>query len=379
LLRTLPKTVRRDLGPADTHAARFLAAASNGPLIPQLASFFEVPIDAWRVDTLPAHLRMTFRVIGADGKAIAAGPDLPALQRRFAVAARGAIATATGWQDHLGQKAWTFGALPRVVSKGNIRGYPSLVDEGATVGAVLWPTPEDQAREMWAGTARLLALSVSLGNDTRARLTNEARLALTRAGYRNASEVLDDCLVAAVDRGLALHGGPVWSPEEYSALAASVRDEVAHLGPAVVGFVSGILVLTARLHQRLDRLIAPALIDAATDMREQIEALVYPRFAQTAGPARLPDVLRYLRAVDRRLDTLAKSPERDRARMEQIRALAARYERAAVSSAAPAAEQIAVRWMLEELRVSEFAQTLGTPAPISAKRVDAAIRALVSR
>jgi ATP-dependent helicase HrpA len=144
----------------------------------------------------------------------------------------------------------------------------------------------------------------------------------------------------------------------------------------VVRFAGGILAATARVENRLDRMTAPAVVAAVADIREQLDGLVHPRFVQMTGAARLPDVLRYVRAVDRRLDKLPEDPERDRERMGRIRRLTDEYRFAAASPSAPPSDRDAVRWMLEELRVSEFAQVLGTPYPISEQRLRRAINRL---
>ena len=168
----------------------------------------------------------------------------------------------------------------------------------------------------------------------------------------------------------------MWDEAAFDSLVARVRTETADVAAAVVRFAGGILAATARVEHRLDRMTAPAVAPAVDDIREQLAGLVHPRFVQMTGAARLPDVLRYLRAIDRRLDKLPEDPDRDRARMRTIRRLADDYRSVAASSSVAPAEREAVRWMLEELRVGEFAQVLGTAHPISEQRVQRAINRL---
>jgi ATP-dependent helicase HrpA len=383
LLRSLPKQLRRDLGPVPELACDFLreSSSSRGPLLVQLQTYFGVPAPDWRVDILPPHLRMTFRVLGEDAAPVATGEDLDALRRRVDDLARAAVARATGWTDQTGQQTWTFGPIPKRVDaqwKGQpVRGYPSLIDEGQTVGTAIWASEADQRREMWAGTSRLLSLAVPISaKEARRQLTNEAKLAVGRGGYQSVDELLEDCATATIDRALVLRGGPVWDPVAFDSLVADIRRETASIAAAVVRFAGGILAATDRIEGRLDRMTAPAVAAAVADIREQLDGLVYPRFVQMTGAARLPDVLRYLRAVDRRLDKLPEDPGRDRERMGRIRRLADEYRSAAATPSVPSSDRDAVRWMLEELRVSEFAQVLGTPHPISEQRLRRAINRL---
>jgi len=383
LLRSLPKQLRRELVPVPERARAFLdhTDPSSGPLVAELGRYFGIAADEWRVDTLPAHLRMTFRIVDDDGALVATGEDLGALRRRLHDLTRAAVGRATGWTDQSGQRTWTFGSLPKRVEASRdgqrVHGYPSLVDEGDTVGTAIWTTQSDQRREMWAGTSRLLALAVPISSrDAQRQLTNEAKLALGQGGYHTVTELLDDCATATIDRALVLHGGPVWDREAFESLVSKIRVETPGIAAAVVRFAGGILAAAARLDRRLDRMTAAALAAAVDDVREQVAGLVYPRFVQMTGAARLPDVLRYLRAIDRRLDKLGEDPDRDRQRMRRIQQLADEYRSAVRSTSARPAERDAVRWMLEELRVSEFAQVLGTAYPVSEQRVQRAISRL---
>jgi ATP-dependent helicase HrpA len=274
-----------------------------------------------------------------------------------------------------------FGTIPRtvdgLVGPHRVRGYPSLVDEGDSVGLTLWTTPTEQAGEAWAGTARLLLVTapVTTGAARRA-LTKDARLAIGQAGYATIEELLEDCAVATVDRILATHGGPAWDEAGFDDLVVATRTDGPETAAAVVSFAGGILVAAARIRARLARLSAPALRPAVLDVTDQLDDLVRRHFVQATGAARLPDVLRYLRAINRRLDKLPEDPARDAQKMEAVRALAEDYRAALRVSTAPSAQRQEVRWMLEELRVSEFAQTLGTAYPVSVPRVRRAIAAL---
>jgi ATP-dependent helicase HrpA len=387
LIRTLPKAVRRHFVPATEFARQFLASAdpAAGPLLQQLERALPlltgdpIPPGSWNLEALPPHLRMRFRVIEGKGRTAGAGDDLASLRRQLGEQVRDAIVSATGSIERTGLQSWTFGTLPRIV-EGTwegvpVRGYPALVDEGSSVGIRVAATEAEQRREMWAGTSRLLALGIALPTkELERRLGNDAKLALARTVETSVSELLDDCVTAAIDRLLALHGGPKWDADQYSVLRQAVRADAVDTAVAVVTFAGAILTATARISDRLDRMsAAPLLRDAVEDVGAQLEGLVHRRFVPETGAARLPDVLRYLRAIARRLDKLPEDPGRDGERMERIQRLASDYRRAAARSAAPLAERDAVRWMIEELRVSIFAQQLGTAQPVSEQRVQRAI------
>jgi len=132
---------------------------------------------------------------------------------------------------------------------------------------------------------------------------------------------------------------------------------------------------------RLQRTASPALAAAFADARAQFAALIYPQFVSETGLRRLPDLVRYLRAISRRLDTAAEDPGRDADRMAATRRVTDAYQRAIGELPAArrsGADTQTVRWMIEELRVSLFAQLLGTSGPVSEKRIYAALDRLTS-
>jgi ATP-dependent helicase HrpA len=388
LIRSLPRRWRTDFVPATEFAQGFLAQTGpdDGPLLPSLERYLGVPSGSLDIDTIPPHLRMTFQLVRADGTTVDQSKEFGALRRRWHELAQAEIARAAGSIQRRGQRAWTFGTVSRQVTatwRGHpIPAYPALVDEGSSVGLSAWATELEQRREMWAGTSRLLSLVVGVpAKQLERRLGNQTTLALGRSGYGSVADLVDDCATAAFDRALDLHGGPVWDEAAFAKLAEAVRNDVVSIAEAVISFAGGILTAATHVQGRLDRLVAPTLEPARQDMVDQLARLVRPRFVQTTGAARLPDLLRYVRAIDRRLDKLSEDPARDRARMQRIQQLAEECDTATRANTGAAGAVVAgekVRWMIEELRVSTFAQVLGTPAPISEPRVRRAIEAIGS-
>jgi ATP-dependent helicase HrpA len=229
---------------------------------------------------------------------------------------------------------------------------------------------------MWGGTRRLMRLTVpSPAKVVRDRVGTRTKLALSRSRYHDVADLLDDCIAAAVDDLMDRAGGPSWDREGFAALRETVAAGLADAVLDVIAKVEVVLTAAGRVEDRLDRLTSEALAPAVADLRAQLAGLVHRGFVSAAGRRRLPDLVRYLRAMDHRMDKLASSQRRDRDRMLAVQELQRSYLR--LLAAAPPSEELrAVRWMIEELRVSLFAQPIGTPQPISEQRIDKAMAQL---
>ena len=394
LIRSLPKAQRRNFVPAASHASAVLSrlAPREGPLLDALGRELgrmrgvTVPRGAWQPDRVPEHLRMTFRVTDGDGRTLASGKDLAALKRDLAEPMRATLSSATDGIERKGIRTWGFGALPRTLQRkgagGVVLAYPALVDEGDTVAVRVFASEAEQRRAMWCGTRRLLLLNVaSPVRSLRARLTDQAKLALSRSPHGDVASLLDDCVTAAIDKLLGDCGGPAWDEEAFATILGKVRAELNDVATEVVTLVEHILALAHRIDQRLASVRGRTLEPAVADVKAQLSGLVYPGFVTATGLRRLPDVLRYLRAVDRRIEKLPDHPHRDRERMLEMQELQESYQRLrdTLPAGGRAGEGLAgIRWMLEELRVSYFAQALGTPRPVSKKRILRAMDELAS-
>jgi ATP-dependent helicase HrpA len=234
-------------------------------------------------------------------------------------------------------------------------------------------TPEAQAAAMLAGTRRLLLLAVpSPVRAAQAKLSNAQRLALTSAPGAGAGEVLADATTAALDALIAEAGGVAWDEAGFARLRSHVSGRLAARTGEVLGQVAAILAAAQDVRARMATLSAPAFAEARIDVAEQLGRLVHPGFATGAGAARLPDLERYVRGAERRLERLPDATAADRDRMRAVRELEATYRE--VRAARPRDPGVAeARWMLEELRISHFAQGLGARGQVSAKRVRRAL------
>jgi ATP-dependent helicase HrpA len=380
LLRTLPKSLRRQIGAVGDHARAFLAEASpaDGPLLDVLASTMArrtgeriTPADL-DLDRVPDHLRMTFRVVTERGRPLAWSKDLPALRTHLQDKLRATVTGTTSAVERDGLTSWTIGDLPRsidtVVGGHTVTVHPALVDEGTSVAVRTFATPAEQRRAMWAGTRRLLLLTIGSPVPAVKRLLrNETKLALASAPYATAAEVLEDCATCALDTVLARAGGPVWDGVAFDRLRNAVRDDLVDTAVEVAVLAGRVIAHARRIERRLDEHTAAAVQPALTDIHVQVARLVHAGFVTATGYDRLHHLPRYLGAIDRRLDKLARDPHRDRALMARLAAAEQSFAR--LQSVRSGPEVAEVRWLLEELRVSVFAQSLGTPQPVSEQRV----------
>jgi ATP-dependent helicase HrpA len=205
------------------------------------------------------------------------------------------------------------------------------------------------------------------------RLPNAAKLALSANPHGGVPALLEDCLDTAADALIAAAGGPVWTPEAFATLCAAVRAELADTMYAVLDRVRGVLTAGAEVDTALSRMTGRVFAESVADMRAQRDALVHKGFVASTGLARLSDVERYLRGILRRLEKLPERPDRDLEWTYVVQDVQQAY---AEVRGRPG-DDGSIRWMIEELRVSYFAQTLGTAHPVSEKRLYKAIDSLL--
>ncbi|MGV9536972.1 ATP-dependent RNA helicase HrpA [Streptosporangium sandarakinum] len=385
LIRSLPKEIRRNFVPAPNYAKQVLQRAepTREPLLTvlerELAALTGVwvPREAWRLDQVPDHLRITFRVVDGRKKKIDESKDLADLKRRLAPRLRQTLSRAADGLERSGLTTWNVGELPKTFEQRRMKAYPALADEGATVAVRMFETETEQRRAMWEGTRRLLLLNTpSPAKWVLGRLDNQAKLALSRSPHAGAVALFDDCVACAADKLMSEYGGPVWDEAAFAALHDKVRAELFDTTEEVVSRVRDILAVW---HAVSTRLAEARSTPAVEDVRDQVGDLVYPGFVTDTGHRRLPDLLRYLRAAERRLEKMAEDPFRDEERMYKLHDIEDEYHDL-VEKLPPARraddDVREIRWMIQELRVSYFAQTLGTPYPISDKRIRKAMERL---
>ncbi|HSR83157.1 MAG TPA: DUF3418 domain-containing protein, partial [Streptosporangiaceae bacterium] len=390
LIRGLPKDLRRNFIPAPDTARTVLPALgpARADLLDALSSALtrlgglRVPRSAFDLAALPAHLRVSYRVLGDEGEVLGTGKDLDELRARLRPRLAAAITEAGAGLTRTDLTRWDFGALPREFRSGQLRGYPALADAGDSVDIRLFDSQAEAAQSMRLGTRRLLLLAVPSGvRSIAGRLPMPAKMALSSHPYASAQALLDDCAACAADQVIADAGGPAWDADGFARLVEAARDRLAPRTAAVLEAVANVLAEAHEVRLRLTSAGSgiPALAPALEDMRAQLRGLIYPGFIAETGATRLPDLVRYLRAIGRRLDKFGSELARDGERMAIVHQISAEFD--AVRRDLPAGDRsspdvIAIRWQLEELRVNLFAQVLGTPGPVSEKRIRSALDAL---
>jgi len=382
LIRALPKALRTNFVPVPDWAEAVLdrVPARRGALPDAIGNELRrltgtvVPRDAWRPDQVPDHLRVNFRIVDERDAVLAEGRDLEVLRRSLAPKVQQTISAAAGNIERRGITTNDFGVLPRRVAQ--IRGgyevnvFPALVDEGESVAVKVFESEDEQRTAMVAGTRKLLLLTLPpAARYLQGRLDNRAKLELSRGNpYRSIADLLDDCAGAAVDKLVADAGGPVWSSVEFASLRDAVRQDLVDAVANVVTQVRQVLATAYDIDQRLTSLRDPSLLSALADVRQQLKGLVHAGFVTETGWRQLHHLPRYLRGIVYRLDRLAGNLARDRQLTAQIHEIESEY-RELRTLGAPAEGLREIRWMIEELRINLFAQSLGTAYPISDKRV----------
>jgi len=385
LLRTLPKEPRRHHTPAQDVAADLLGSIGpdDGPLLDVLAQALSdragPAVSPHHLDlgAVPPHLRVTYRAVDTAGRPLAWSKDLPALRRRLAERVRDALAAAAPVAEVSGASAWVFGTIPRTVTVDHaglaVTGYPSLVDEGESVALRVLPSEAEQRASMWGGTRRLLLLQ--LGSPMRTldkALPNATKLALSSSTRLRAVDAYRDCAAVAVDELLVEHGGPCWDGDGYDVLLQVVRTGFAAAAVALAQTVAEILASADSVGATLAAMLTPAHDDAVLDARAHLDRLLHRGWITAAGFDRLPDLSRYLRALLHRVEKARTQPDRDRRHIATLQALERAYGQVAARDV-----DGRVRTMLEELRVSTFAQSVGAKGGVSEAKVRAALAHLV--
>jgi ATP-dependent helicase HrpA len=394
LIRSLPKDLRRNFVPAPDTARTVLTMLEPGsePLLQSLQRVLQrlsgvlVPIDAFDLDKLPSHLRVTFAVESADGAEVARGKDIEALQQQLAAPTRKAVAAAVAdGIERTGLRDWPddLAELPRTVEREsgghNVRGYPAFVDAGRAVDVRVFATAGEQQSTMRRGVRRLLRLTVtSPAKAIERQLNPRTKLVLRVNPDGSLAALLDDCADAAV---AALAPTPVWRRAEFAALRQKVAENLTPTTLDIVGRVEQVLAAAHEAEAALPAKPSAAQADAVADIRAQRDGLLRPGFVTATGATHLGDLTRYLTAIGRRLERLPRDIAGDRDRMQRVHAVEDAYDelRQALSPVRAEADDVRdIGRMIEELRVSLWAQQLGTARPVSEQRIYRAIDAITA-
>ena len=401
LIKTLPKNIRRQVVPAADWAAKAAATLPETPqgnLLTTMAKALQslsgaiVTANDFDALRLPDHLRMTYRVLGSTGKNMGTDKNLEKLQRGLADKSRDAVAEVaervTSPLERDGLTSWDFAELPRTVDAkhgGNtVRAYPALVvtNPGTArqeVNIRLMATEADQKREHPLGTRALVIAAVpSPAKYVQEHLTAAEKLILTQSPYANLSALITDAIAASVDSVLfsMREDGMIFQKAEFETLRDRVQGAIMDNIFDAVSQTARILSAVRDANKAMSEANPMTYLAVLTQEKAHLEQLLQPNFISNAGLTRLPRILIYVRAITMRIQRMIEDAGRDRtASVELDQALALFDAAGGKIPLAPhsPAHLVKVRWMIEEFRVSLFAQSLGTAEPISLQRIKKAL------
>ncbi|HIF9103182.1 TPA: ATP-dependent RNA helicase HrpA [Photobacterium damselae] len=390
LIKSLPKTLRRNFVPAPNYADAFLSRTKvmEAPLLDsmekELKRITGVTIlrEDWNLEQIPDHLKITFRAVDHRNRKLRENKDLYELKDSLKEKVQQTLSqVADDDIEQEGLKTWSFGTLPERYQQKRggfeVRAYPAIVDNNDSVGIKLFETEEEQHRAMQQGQRRLILLNIpSPIKYLHDNLPNKSKLGLYFNPYGRVLDLIDDCIACGIDKLIEQKGGIVWQPEAFEALKDYVRAELGDTVVEIAKQVEEILTTAFNINKRLKGRVDLTMAFALSDIKAQLEGLIFKGFATECGWKRLPDILRYMRAIERRLEKLPIDPNKDRVHILKVESMVNEYKELLnkIPKGQPIPENVKeIRWMIEELRVSYFAQQLGTPYPISDKRIRNAI------
>ncbi|MGF1788349.1 ATP-dependent RNA helicase HrpA [Photobacterium swingsii] len=390
LIKSLPKPIRRSFVPAPNYADAFLSRveAQSMPLLDALEKELKrmtgvtVLREDWKPEQVPDHLKITYRSVDHRNRKLKESKDLFGLKESLKDKVQETLSqVADDDIEQEGLKTWSFGTLPERYQQKRggfeVKAFPALVDNKDSVGIKLFETQEEQQTVMQQGLRRLVLLNVpSPIKYLHANLPNKSKLGLYFNPYGRVLDLIDDCIACGIDKLLEQQGGLVWESEKFEATKEFIRAELGDTVVDVAKQVEEILTTAFSINKRLKGRVDLTMAFALSDIKAQIDGLIFKGFATECGWKRLPDILRYMRAIERRMEKLPIDPNKDRVHILKIESVVSDYKELLnkIPKGQPVPEPVKeIRWMIEELRVSYFAQQLGTPYPVSDKRVRNAI------
>lgn len=396
LIKGLPKSLRKQYVPVPDYAARALQRlqVSDTPLVQalgavlkQLSGGAHIPEDAWNTGSLPNYLRMRVRVIDHEGSTLATGRNLLQLQKQYGDS-NAALSSEKGAHELARQGIihWDFDELPEQVETGShgirLVGYPALVDTGDSVAIEVQGSEVEAQVSHRAGLRRLFMLAMPKDmRQLRKQLPGlqQMRLQYTKAAKPSISanakrkpDLEAQLLALIIDRTFLLDHPDIRDREHFEERLQQHRGEMFSRGDEVCTLAGEILQLYQQRRKTLSGITQINWLASTQDMQGQLDRLVYQGFLQQIPWQQLQQYPRYLQALGLRLEKLRTSATRDQQRLRELQAVHDDWlQRWRVANEKAVVDQRLeeIRWMLEELRVSLFAQELKTAYSVSAKRI----------
>ncbi|MDA8622100.1 ATP-dependent RNA helicase HrpA [Psychrosphaera sp.] len=396
LIKSLPKTLRRNFVPAPNFASAMLqrfeekSVDLNEPLIEamSLALFrmtgVKIDKEEWQWSSIPTHLKINFRIIGESGTILAQGFDLLALQNQLQGKIKESLKKAV--DDDIEQKNvedWTFGELPvNYVKKQagfEVKAYPALVIQDNKINVELLDNAEKAAHEHIKGVVALLIKTLpSPIKHLQKKLPNKSKLVLYFNPFGQIEALIKDCVKTAIEN--EVKNRPPRNEAEFFHLQESIGEELNELVYEITQKVEKVLLIGHQIAKKLKGKVSLDMIQANAYIKAHLESLIYKDFVSEVGYEKLDDLLRYVKALEIRHEKLKFDASKDRQTQIELDKVYESYD--ALLKRLPKGFPIPkdveeIYWMIEELRVSLFAQQLGTKYPISAKRIKQAISEVI--
>jgi len=388
LLKGLPKPIRKALVPVPDTARslvrRLSEASPEGSLMNALEGLLkrhhgvDVPADAWPTAALPDHLCMRYEVIDAGGKCIGHGRDLAALQTQFGEHASDDFAQTL--DKHHWERSditrWDFGDLPEFVeierAGSRFRAFPALaVQTDGSLAIQLFDAEARAVASHRAGLRALVALTLPKPcKYLRRNLPGIDTLCLQYVGVDHCDALKDGLQALIIDRCFFPDGHGVRSQSDFEALVEARQSELMAVANTVGQLVRDIIARHHTVQKRLRGQLPIQAMDAVKDIQQQLAALIYPGFLIDTSFEWLQHLPRFLRAVEQRIEKLQQTPAADKERMAKLKPFLVLYQKKLERKEKTHPVLIQLRWMLEEYRVSVFAQGLKTSQPVSPKRLE---------
>ena len=397
LLKSLPQKIRRHCVPIADYAKAFYGRCGEGlrtdrgfltVLAEDIRETLSVPCTAsdFKVEQLPPHLIMNFRVVDEHGRTLEMGRSLAQLRAELGGLAQDAFQSVAQADESVakdlaeGVTDWTFGELPELMEisrRGQtLIGHPALVDQGNVCSIEVFDDPVEAARTHRKGLRKLFRLVlreqvkyVERSLKDLGRVSMQAAVVPGLSRLFESTDTLSRGVVDAVLEATALVDPLPTDEESFKARKEDVRGRLTLVAGEVARLLTTIVTEATSLPMKLRRFTdAPELV---RDVEEQLDALFPPDFLLAAPLSQLMHYPRYLKAIHYRLDRYRDDPKRDAERQAALTALRVPYLRAlAARRGVPDPQLTDFRWLLEELRVSLYAQQLRTPMPVSVKRLE---------
>ena len=386
LIKSLPKSLRRNFVPAPNYAEACLSTMTefDGDIQSALAKQLlrmtgvRLPENAWQDADIPLHLKMNFKILNEDNKLLKQGRDLEKLKVELQGKVKSSIQkVAEKGIEKTELTTWDFGDLPQSYEKKvasiTIKAFPALVDKNKTVAIELFEHEAQAKLAMLKGTSRLIILNIpSPIKYLQTSLPNKAKLGLYFNPFGSITELLQDCIMAACQHLLLKQNHFPINDSEFIVAKDYVRAEISDCVLHAAIKVEKALNLTHTIKKMMKGNVPLNTIQSHGDIKQQLEKLIFKGFVTETGIDKLDNMNRYLNAIIRRLEKLNIDPNQDRLKLLEVDKVSSNFKDIVDKQRKdiPLPEDIVeTRWMLEEFRVSLFAQNLGTAYPISAKRI----------